>query len=395
MTAAAVSWDSLAETGDLHNPDWAWQVYCRAYGRPEEEPLDVQVLEVSRVRGRRARATYEAEWPEDVYLPNQRFTLLRDEGGAVQVFRFPDDPDLPGLSGAADPESALDLVKRHVMSIPPRRVRVEVVRYRPGSHAVLRHRLGKARFYARAMKPSGVQPLLDATRLIARSDFSVPRIAGCWRDGGVVWTSEIPGQNLRQYIRAGHQPDTEALLSGLESIWAIPAEAGNGRPFDLAGRYRGAKREIQHVSQDHDGVRGELGRAVSSLDPFIRSWRPQGTAHNDFYDDQMLVLPDGRLVLVDYEEAGPGDPMLDVGNFLAHLRWSAMTGTEKRAAIRMEYHGVFKRAALDRFGWDEHELALREGVCLFRTCIFPVIRPHPDWPEKLECGLALVNEAIG
>ena len=381
--------------GDLHDTDWAWRVYCREHGKPEADPLEVRVLEISRVRGGTARATYEAEWPEDVYIPNQRFTLLQEAAGAVRVFRFPDDPDLPGLASAADPETALTLVKKHVMSIPPRRIRVEVVRYRPGNHAVLRHWLGKARFYARVMKPPAMAAFLDAAELVARSSFSVPRIAGCWREGSVVWTSEIPGQNLRQYIRAGKQPDPDALLDGLESLWSVPAEAGNGRPFNLSGRYRSAKQEIKNAVRDHVDARREFDRAVAALDPFIRPWQPTGTAHNDFYDDQMLVLPDGRLVLVDFEETGPGDPMLDVGNFLAHLRWSAMSGTEKRAAFRMEYHGIFKDAALVRFGWDERELALREGVCLFRTCIFPVIRPRPDWAERLQRGLALVNEAIG
>ena len=381
--------------GDLNDTGWAWRAYCREYGKPEVDPLTVRVLEISRVRGRIARATYEAEWSEDVYIPNQRFTLLQEEAGAVRVFCFPDDPDLPGLASAADPETALELVKRHVMAIPPRRMRVEVVRYRPGNHAVLRHRLGKARFYARVMKPPAMAALLDAAELVARSSFSVPRIAGCWREGAVVWTSEIPGQNLRQYIRAGKQPDPDALLGGLESLWAIPAEAGNGHPFNLSGRYRGAKQEIKNAVQGYEDARLEFDRAVAALDPFIRSWQPAGTAHNDFYDDQMLVLPDGRLVLVDFEETGPGDPMLDVGNFLAHLRWSAMSGSEKRAAIRMEYHGILKDAAIDRFGWDERELGLREGVCLFRTCIFPVIRPRPDWTERLQRGLALVNEAIG
>lgn len=370
-------------------------MYCREHGKPEADPLEVRVLEISRVRGGTARATYEAEWPEDVYIPNLRFTLLQEEAGTVRVFRFPDDPDLPGLASAANPETALTLIKKHVMSIPPRRIRVEVVRYRPGNHAVLRHRLGKARFYARVMKPPAMAAYLDAAELVARSSFSVPRIAGRWREGAVVWTSEIPGQNLRQYIRAGKQPDPDALLDGLESLWSVPAEAGNGHPFNLSGRYRGAKQEIKNAVRDHVDARREFDRAVAALDPFIRSWQPTGTAHNDFYDDQMLILPDGRLVLVDFEETGPGDPMLDVGNFLAHLRWSAMTGTEKRAAIRMEYHGIFKDAALGRFGWDEHELARREGICLFRTCIFPVIRPRPDWAERLRRGLALVNEAIG
>ena len=50
---------------------------------------------------------------------------------------------------------------------------------------------------------------------------------------------------------------------------------------------------------------------------FAAAWRPTALAHNDFYDDQMLLMPAGNLALVDFEETGPGDPML------AHLRWMA------------------------------------------------------------------------
>ena len=32
--------------------------------------------------------------------------------------------------------------------------------------------------------------------------------------------------------------------------------------------------------------------------------------------------------LVDFEEAGPGDPMLDVGNFIAHLCWRSRFGRQ-------------------------------------------------------------------
>lgn len=382
-------------TSDLLDTDWAWQVYCREFGEQTPEQPTVQVLEHTSVPGRRAKATYEAEWPEDVYVPNARFTLQQDAGQPVQVFRYPDDPELPGLACAADPETAMALVKKYVMAVPPRRIRVETIRYRPGSHAVLRHRLGRARFYVRAMKPDDMTSLWEATELIARSSFAVPRVAGCWPEGALVWTSEIPGENLRQYIRTGGQPDPEVLLSGLESLWAVPPELSRHRPFNLSGRYRGARREIRHAVRDHDDVRRSFNRAVEVLDPFNKSWTPVSTAHNDFYDDQLLMLPDGRVVLVDFEEAGAGDPMLDVGNFLSHLRWSAATGTAKRFAAKTEYHRMFREAALSRFGWDPHELALREAICLFRTCVFPVIRPKDDWLQKLDTGLSLVNETLG
>ncbi len=65
-----------------------------------------------------------------------------------------------------------------------------------------------------------------------------------------------------------------------------------------------------------------LADAVNSLSPLVEQWRPISIAHNDFYDDQVSVLPDGRLALVDIEDVGLGDPLLDVGNCLAHTHWA-------------------------------------------------------------------------
>ena len=384
----------LADSNDLLDVDWAWRTYCQQFRESHPEPMTVRVVEHTNVPGRRARASYDVEWPEDAWVPNVRFTLQRDAGKPPQIFRYPDDPELPGLPGVANPETALTLVKNHVMTIPPRRIRVETVRYRAGSHAVLRHRLGRARFYVRAMRPAAMSALLQAARLVARSNFAVPRIAGTWNAGAVIWTSEIPGRNLRQFIRAGKWPDPEILLHGLVSLWDIPSDSSASRPFDLAGRYRGARREIEHAIRDCEAAGRAFNQATAVLDPFNRSWQPVGTAHNDFYDDQLLVLPDGRMALVDFEEAGPGDPMLDVGNFLAHLNWDANMGSSRRAGVRAEFRDQFKRAALNRFGWDERELALREATCLFRICVFPVTRPHDNRLQRLEDALALVNETL-
>ena len=384
----------LADSRELFDPGWAWQAYCREFGEQEFEPHRVSVVQVNCSPGKRALALYEVEWHPDVYLPSEQFTLRKEPGKVARVSRFPDDPDLPGLAHAAHPETALGLVKEHVMALPPRRIRVSVVRYRPGSHAVLRHRMGKARFYARVMRPAAVPALLRAAGLVAGSSFAVPRIAGHWREGAVIWASEIPGKNLRQHIRAGNHPDPEILLTGLESLWSVPSRSSGNRPFDLVARYASARESIGHAVRDYGDLRLALANAVAALDPFSRWWKPVGTAHNDFYDDQLLLLPDDRMALVDFEEAGPGDPMLDVGNFLAHLHWASRFGSQRRAGRRAEYHGIFRDAALLRFGWSERDLAMREAICLFRLCTSPIRRPQQDWLEKLEDGLSLVNGTI-
>ena len=156
------------------------------------------------------------------------------------------------------------------------------------------------------------------------------------------------------------------LLDNLQSLWRASPH-GQGYPhFNLAGLYHTAKRTLTHAVQGNDAMSQRLRQTQAVLDPFVAAWLPTCLAHNDFYDDQMITMPDGRIALVDFEEAGAGDPMLDVGNFLAHLRWSACFQRDDEAHASDAYHAAFKSAALDRFRWNKRDLALREAVCLFK-----------------------------
>ena len=385
----------LSELPNLFNPEWVWETFCQRFERPERYPERIRVRQFSHSLGRSAIVSYEVEWYPDDYLPSQHFTVRIDRGKPAEVFQYPDDPLLPGLSEAAHPETALRLLNRHVLAVGARRVRVEVIRYRPGSRAVLVHSLGRLRLYARVMRPDAAAPLLAAREPIGRSSFVLPRLAGYWADGGVMWMPEIPGRNLRRYIRRGHTPDPAPLLDGLETLWAQSPAAQGSAPFNLASAYGRAMQTFKHKVHREDAAFRSLTEAAGTLAPFVKSWQPTGLAHNDFYDDQMLVLPDGRIALVDFEEAGPGDPMLDVGNFLAHLRWRSRLGRQRENDATAAYYDLFRDAALERFRWSERELALREAVCLFRTCTNTIRHPQPDWRAKLEGGLALVNETLG
>ncbi len=387
--------EELDRFSSLFNGRWVWREYRSQFGELYGTPYRIRIRQVSHDPGRRAVVSYIAEWHLDEFLPEEQFALEIRRGRDVSVYRYPEDPHLPGLKEAASVEPALKLLNRHVLSVPARRLRVDMVRYRPGNRAVLRHRLGRVNFYARVMRPDTLAPHLKAASLVQRSGFTVPRLAGCWKNGGVLWMSEIPGRNLRRQIRRGHQPSPGTLLDGLVKLWDVPMQDVDTRPFNLAGAYRRAKRAfIKALADDLDG-RLILKDATRSLDPFVESWRPSHIAHNDFYDDQMLALPDSRIALVDFEEAGPGDPMLDVGNFLAHLRWTFHFGREQEASAKIAYYSIFRTASLDRLGWSEQELALREAVCLFRVCTNAIRHPRPDWRDRLKEGLSLVNDVIG
>ena len=384
----------LQEFSRLFDGEWVWRTYCSRFGQPETKPQRLRLRQLSYNPGRRAIVTGVAEWPWDEFVTQDQFAVELARGQPARLFRYPDDPYLPGLTDAASAVAASRLLNRYVFAAPVQRVRVDVVRYRPGGHAVLRHRLGRVRFYVRVMRPARVARLMAAAELVGQSGFALPRLAGCWAEGGVVWLSEIPGNNVRRLICKGHALDPEPILENLARLWDTPYAANEHRPFNLRGAYRRARRVFRQVLRDQDGPRLTLKRATAALDPFVKSWQPSGVAHNDFYDDQLIRIPDGRLALVDFEEAGLGDPLLDVGNFLAHMRWSAHFGRETEAQASGAYHRLMRSAALARFGWEERALNLREAVCIFRVCTNPIRHLAPDWPRRLEVGLSLVNEVL-
>ncbi len=380
--------------GDLFDPEWVWEAYCQRFGRRGPGPRRIVLRLVNHSPGKRILVSYRVKWQRDDYLPSEYFTLSVERGASVEVFRYPHDPYLPGLAEAADPEAAHRLIGRYVLVFPGRRVRVELVRYRPRSRAVLRHRAGKVRLYVRVMRPVGMSPLLEAAQLVARSGFAAPRVAGRWDDGGVVWLSEIPGINVRRSLRRGDPPTPGMVLDGLESLWRLPPHTTRACPFGLRGRYYYANRILHHALENYPTV-SLLRDATRALDPFVEGWRPSGIAHNDFYDDQMIVLPDERLALVDFEEAGPGDPMLDIGNFLAHLKWNSTFNKNINGDPNGAYYDRFRSAALERYPWNEADLNLREAVCLFRISTNPIRRPRSGWRDKVETGLQLVNDILG
>lgn len=385
----------LRDLPRLFDPAWVWQTGGPATDHPHMEPDRMGIRHFIHSPGRSAMVSYEVEWHPEDCLPPRQIVVRTVKDRPVEVHVYPADSRLPGLVQAADPELAVRLVNRHVLFVPARSARVETIRYRPGFRAVLRYKVGRNRFYARVMRPDSVGVFLSAHALTGQSGFVVPRLAGCWEGGGVVWLSEIPGRNLRRHLRKGRRMDPDRLLEGLERLWRAPVARRDAPSFKLAGAYRRARRAFRHNLRDSASAMRVLNDATGRLDPFVRSWRPTGIAHNDFYDDQMLVLRDGRVALVDFEEAGPGDPLLDVGNFLAHLRWSSRFGRAADAAAAETFHGLFREAVLERFRWSEDDLAPREAVCLFRTCTNAIRHPGQDWRGKLGAGLALVNETLG
>ena len=376
----------------LFDNEWVWQAFRDEFGVPEETPQRIRLQQLRYQPGVRALVSYVTEQQWGNWILEDQFAVELRAGRSERLFRFPNDPYLPGLRQAASPVDAHQLLTRCV-PISPTRLRVETIRYRPGNRAVLRYiaswrkrHLGNVNFFVRVMPPRRLERFLVAGELASGSGFATPRIVGCWKEGGVVWMTEVPGETVRARIREGTPPHPEPVLDALAGLWSTPIKPDQGHPLDLLGGFRTTDRLLSHLLRSDDALR-LLQQLKDTLGPFAEKWRPSAVAHNDFYDDQMLVTPEGRLALVDFEEIGPGDPLLDVGKMLAHLRRMARFGNAKQAC--RAYHGRFRTAALERFGWDPQDLNLREAFALFRLSANPIHQLRRDWARRVETGLAL------
>lgn len=383
----------------LFDGDWVWQQFCTRFGTPDATPERVRIQQLSYQPGRRALVSYVVEQSDSQWLVDDQFAIELTPGKPERLFRYPDDPFLPGLAVAASPVEAHKLLAKH-LPISPHRVLVEPVRYRPGTRAVLRHvvdwgrsRKTRTTLFARVMPPARLPRLITAAALADSSGFTLPPIVGSWPEGGVVWMSEVPGETLRERIRSGTPPKPERILDALAPLWETPLKPDEGQPLNVLGGYQSTERLLAHVLEDQEAALQLFSRVTEVLGPFAKAWHPSTLAHNDFHDDQVLITPAGRLALVDFEEVGPGDAQIDVANLLAHLHWMVRFGAAPGTCEA--YRAAIRSAALERFGWDPRDLDVREAYAIFRLTSNPVRQMRRDWASRVESGLRLAADVLG
>jgi hypothetical protein len=280
-------------------------------------------------------------------------------GPGATVQHFPVDPRLPHLrtvmtpSGQGPLAAALESAARRAHDVPPDwrvlQMGAEPVRYKPGDRCVIRYRLT---FGA----PAGAGGAAAATRtctLVAKL-YREPGEAEAAQDllarlrdrAGVGWTARplgvVPGFPLALTEDLGSSRDRVPAQSGLTVVHPGAEDA-----LDVVRRAAAALAEL-HTSGLSAGDLGrrtgaeEAGKAAKRaalLERYVPELAPQvrrisgalcatlaalptdtvRPAHGSYKPSQLLVR-DGAVFLVDFDQFCLADPALDVGYFLAYLR---------------------------------------------------------------------------
>ena len=277
--------------------------------------------------------------------------------------------------------AALESTARRVHDVPSGRplldIAAEPVRYKPGDRCVLRYRLrfGARRATghgARARAPSS--PSCTGSR--ARRRPPTTSSPGCAAEAGVAWTARplgvVPGLPLALTEDLGSSRDPVPARSGLDVV-----HPGIRRTrLDVVRRAARALAELHTSGLDtgdlsrRTGVE-EAGKAakrarlieqyVPELAPVVRevtdalcatlAGLPADTlrpGHGSYKPSQLMVR-DGAVFLVDFDQFCLADPALDVGYFLAYLRPAGLW--YRRAGRRAWFEAAadaFRTTYLDR-----------------------------------------------
>jgi aminoglycoside phosphotransferase (APT) family kinase protein len=149
----------------------------------------------------------------------------------------------------------------------------------------------------------------------------------------LVLRTDADGQDLRERHSGGQFALTLARACGraLALLHRLPPEAVGARPAGLDPTWPLSwhcpkLQQLFELSAAGLALLRLTQRSqvlCRSLDDLRESWRPESLIHGDLRWENWITLPEpqspgrARVLMVDWELAGPGDPRLDVGTFFA------------------------------------------------------------------------------
>jgi hypothetical protein len=285
-------------------------------------------------------------------LPEGTFALETD-GIAVAVWRFPNDPFLPGLPSTIAPTRVRELLDQ--LGGPPGSVTLHTRAYRPSRRAVVevtvREDAAAGRvLYLKVLAGDRAAELADLHRQLA-PHVPVPAVIGVAPTQGIVALQALAGRTLRAALVEGALlPAAEALVE-LSTRFSASGLSSRRDPRAFADPSRHVA-GLLRLAPDRAGSITTVAEAATRLD----ADRPLVPVHGDLHDGQLLLDAAGRITgLLDVDGAGTGSLAQDAGNLVAHVAaigevWPSLTDRAETyaAAVADVYRPVVGADALAR-----------------------------------------------
>lgn len=310
----------------------------------------------------------------------------------VGVWRWPQDPALPGLTAACKPTWLAGLLDGAGIAVDGA-LRIVVRAYRPGQRAVLEVSDSNSRWFVKVVSPQSVRDLVWRHELVGRA-LPVPPVVAA-DPHGVVVLPEARGTILRELLADQWTDGAESATLPAPSVLNELLDSLPGELVDAPARPGHLDRVEQSVKvlrltapccppmsaellASASAVADELGAVPAvTAEPLVAS-------HGDFHHGQLLVARGEISGVLDVDTAGPWRRADEWATLLGHL---SVVGIGSRRA-RGYVDTVLRHADRDV---DPHDLRFRCAAVVLGLATGPFRPQSPDWAHRTAERLQLAR----
>ena len=299
----------------------------------------------------------------------------------IALWAYPNDPFLPGLATAAQPDPAGRLLSQLGVDAPSPRLRLRA--YRPGRRAVIEVNTAQARVFFKVVRPHRVADL-QAKHTELSTAVPVPHSHGWNKSIGLVALQAMPGKPLRLALESGRRrlPPAAQFLSMLDSFPDSSSIA----------TVKGPEQKTAFHARLLKAVTPELAGRIDAIVERTSVPVEEQTVpvHGDFHSSQLLVRGPNLTGLIDVDTVGIGQRSSDLAVLLAHMSTVGLSTAARRqidkfgAELIKEFDTVVDPAALRR----------KVAAAILGLATGPFRVNLARWPTQTERRIALAERWI-
>lgn len=298
----------------------------------------------------------------------------------VGVWRWPFDPVLTDLEELVTPSSAAHIMSEFVGDSP----KLEIVVYRPTERAVMRVSGSIGQVFVKILPPSLRGNLESRHAILLEAGIPVAQVLG----SGAGWLaiSELVGTTLRDRLKdpTAALPEPLRIHEMLLTLAAVQVDGATRARSRLDDAFHHAKM----IATVAPAMQPQLDTLLELLDKPQRD--PHTSCiHGDLHESQLVVDDKTVIGVLDIDDVGPGDPLDDVGTFLAHLEYRQLTkGTPRLRHYISEATSAFSKDHAPE------EVSRHIAAALIGLATVPFTLQIPDWQRTTSAALEIAQRHL-
>ncbi|NOT46581.1 MAG: aminoglycoside phosphotransferase family protein, partial [Acidobacteria bacterium] len=247
-----------------------------------------------------------------------RFPDFVDETLGAAFWIFPNDKKIANLGTFKDiPDGLADISNRNWKTS-------RIAAYAPEKCATAEclDANGETIAYAKVFAGEEGCRVFEIYRALTRLDDAIPRVLNYSRPHKMLLLEAVPGVRVAD-MKDNSNEVYERLGAAIALFHRIPPPANLGRANRLDPQRM--PHALQTIITARPDVAFQAARLVEKLSSFSHAQGPTVSLHGDVHAKN-AIWNDGKLTLIDLDQASAGDASADIGSFLAGLHYRECVG---------------------------------------------------------------------